>query len=1093
MSTSPGSAALSASVPAVISDHELGTLDSLPSFSLAPEFTGITASNLHDSAMDIDGIRPNHTNDGSHEDAIVETSLSSQEVTHDPDVVMTDFSFDLHGQSSAEQAIPALAVASTSSHSTPLTTTALPETPARHIIADDHPDITVYAPPSSAGGASVVDGIDDTIILDAIKFNASSDMNSHDDTHDIFNPRRRTSLPKPTSRPMSPFAHADLSRSVSLHDPLKQNHSHDNSPHLSNDFLQRDPLQPNQIQNAESRISAYARLDFASFTFYVQTLQVVMGRGVESSPGSAFSSTTANKHMKTPSRKPSDPSISDLADRSRSLTPSRAQQAVTTSEATASVPVSTGGSGSIDVHLGTAKAISRRHAKIFYNFASQQFEFSVLGRNGAFVDDVFVEKGATVSLNHGSRVQIGQVGFTFLLPSTANDDTDGISSPRTMRPADAISMRDTKGLPEALKTSFEVDSAAKVDQGIVKTELDPVRGAPSLDLPGSENHGYAFEPLFGSSATAAASTAGIQDSIISQSESQNQVISTHVDAAGQPLPDSDVRMIEALTGIGGDSNLGGLAQLMSSGLPDVPTDPALLAASAGALDGTSTVSKSGIKTPGSNAKPSTKRQERRHPTPPSPSSIPPEYREKPANSYSSLIEVSLRAFATERGMSLAEIYGAIQELFPYYRYAPYGWQNSVRHNLSLNKVFVKIAKEGKGWLWGLDEELVREREAKKNRPLARERREQERKERKEREKKEKEEKEKRIREEKERLDKERKEREKRERERKDKEMAEKANKALTALAQAAAAKNVAAAVAGGSQAKGTAAAVLGSMNPGLTSTLRAGLAKTVTGAVGARTPLKAGTGRTTASIQKPGSATRPAINKDTLKALQLLQRTITAQLENGKSGMPKPNSESTIASTSIIAPEPVAVNTPVSAVAIKSEVASPVTPSTPVPASRSNSAVTNTLRPPNNGAAADLLSALARANSNGSGQSLIKGQQPVTSVRPVSDTSSKSTGSTGLASGKRAVTLNNAATNAKAAAIAKALVMKLAQSMAKPGVNTSSPGQSHAQVQAMNPTKTSGSTVMPVVQGSTQLAGATSAGVTNTNVKPAVNDGTGGP
>ena len=52
-------------------------------------------------------------------------------------------------------------------------------------------------------------------------------------------------------------------------------------------------------------------------------------------------------------------------------------------------------------------------------------------------------------------------------------------------------------------------------------------------------------------------------------------------------------------------------------------------------------------------------------------------------------------------------------MFPYYKYCPDGWQSSVRHNLSLNKSFRKVSKEGKGWLWGLDEDYIAEREKQK--------------------------------------------------------------------------------------------------------------------------------------------------------------------------------------------------------------------------------------------------------------------------------------------------------------------------------------------------------------------------------------------
>lgn len=90
------------------------------------------------------------------------------------------------------------------------------------------------------------------------------------------------------------------------------------------------------------RVSAYARLDFSTFIFYVQTLQVILGRSGNNNAQSI-----------------------------------------------------------VDIDLGPIKAISRKHAKIFYNFGTQRFELSVLGRNGAFVDDDFVELGSTVPLKDG--------------------------------------------------------------------------------------------------------------------------------------------------------------------------------------------------------------------------------------------------------------------------------------------------------------------------------------------------------------------------------------------------------------------------------------------------------------------------------------------------------------------------------------------------------------------------------------------------------------------------------------------------------------------------------------------------------------------
>lgn len=40
------------------------------------------------------------------------------------------------------------------------------------------------------------------------------------------------------------------------------------------------------------------------------------------------------------------------------------------------------------------------------------------------------------------------------------------------------------------------------------------------------------------------------------------------------------------------------------------------------------------------------------------------------------------------------VFSLFSEHFPYFRTAPAGWKNSVRHNLSLNKCFEKVEKLG---------------------------------------------------------------------------------------------------------------------------------------------------------------------------------------------------------------------------------------------------------------------------------------------------------------------------------------------------------------------------------------------------------------
>ncbi|KAM9935040.1 hypothetical protein OXX80_005377 [Metschnikowia pulcherrima] len=193
---------------------------------------------------------------------------------------------------------------------------------------------------------------------------------------------------------------------------------HAPSPHL------RGPTETSQFQSeldeepaihdentensGSSRISAYARLDFDHYTFFVQTLQVVLGR-------KSTQEFLSSAHH------------------------------------------------SVDVHLSSKKAISRRHAKIFYNFGTQRFEISVLGRNGAFVDDSFVSKGLTVPLKDTTKIQIGDIPFTFVLPSVEPSSSDDrAAGPKLFNPADALNLRSNlysgSASPKKAKKSVNFDA-----------------------------------------------------------------------------------------------------------------------------------------------------------------------------------------------------------------------------------------------------------------------------------------------------------------------------------------------------------------------------------------------------------------------------------------------------------------------------------------------------------------------------------------------------------------------------------------------------------------------------------------------------------
>ncbi|XP_062409097.1 forkhead box protein N1 [Sardina pilchardus] len=79
---------------------------------------------------------------------------------------------------------------------------------------------------------------------------------------------------------------------------------------------------------------------------------------------------------------------------------------------------------------------------------------------------------------------------------------------------------------------------------------------------------------------------------------------------------------------------------------------------------------------------------------------------KPIYSYSILIFMALRSSKTG-SLPVSEIYSFMTEHFPYFKTAPDGWKNSVRHNLSLNKCFEKVDNKSghasrKGCLWALN-------------------------------------------------------------------------------------------------------------------------------------------------------------------------------------------------------------------------------------------------------------------------------------------------------------------------------------------------------------------------------------------------------
>lgn len=79
--------------------------------------------------------------------------------------------------------------------------------------------------------------------------------------------------------------------------------------------------------------------------------------------------------------------------------------------------------------------------------------------------------------------------------------------------------------------------------------------------------------------------------------------------------------------------------------------------------------------------------------------------QKPGHSYATLIGMAILR-SPQRRLTLAQIYKWISDTFSFYGANDAGWQNSIRHNLSLNKHFIKQERPkddpGKGNYWAIE-------------------------------------------------------------------------------------------------------------------------------------------------------------------------------------------------------------------------------------------------------------------------------------------------------------------------------------------------------------------------------------------------------
>ena len=165
-------------------------------------------------------------------------------------------------------------------------------------------------------------------------------------------------------------------------------------------IMQEGTLVPAEGADPPVRIKAYARLEFAEgFDFYIKTLGVTIGRRPPMATGLAASSSLK------PSRPTSSPHLSPIlrpTSATRSTSPGEDEEAVG-SDALVAPPldpppaysIASPGADAIhvDVDLGPIKAVSRDHARLYYDYGAAAWALEVRGRNGVVVEGRWRARG----------------------------------------------------------------------------------------------------------------------------------------------------------------------------------------------------------------------------------------------------------------------------------------------------------------------------------------------------------------------------------------------------------------------------------------------------------------------------------------------------------------------------------------------------------------------------------------------------------------------------------------------------------------------------------------------------------------------------
>ncbi|KAJ2904620.1 forkhead transcription factor fkh1 [Zalerion maritima] len=299
----------------------------------------------------------------------------------------------------------------------------------------------------------------------------------------------------------------------------------------------------------------------------------------------------------------------------------------------------------IHIDLSPNKMVSRQHARISFDPKTETWNILVKGRNGVRVNSRLVKQHESHGLSSGEVIEVGLNEMMFVLPSEISPLK--ISPPYLQR----------AGIPTATaatSSSAPPSSAAK--------DREPAPSINNDTKPQRHHHRHHHQHQNPSLPPPSTLQSAVQESPSKARSvrSQQQQSGGKVPLAPAPAdykrpgtPPSSAKGRISTSQLRSPHNVGSGTMMMTQSDVDLSLD------------------------------------ENKH--------------IKPPYSYSQLITQAITR-AEDQKLNLSGIYAYIMDRYAYYRTAPVGgWQNSIRHNLSLNKAFEKVARTtdepGKGMKW----------------------------------------------------------------------------------------------------------------------------------------------------------------------------------------------------------------------------------------------------------------------------------------------------------------------------------------------------------------------------------------------------------